>query len=301
MRSWRTVAPFVVGLALFALLGALNAARDFDLWRNYAFSGILLGAPVTWVLWRFDVRIPAYIQGVIVVGLLLHYGGGSLGSPDPYRMGLLGMHGINGAYHRFAMWDNLTHGAGIGAGAMAVAYLLELYQVRRGLGWSAPVVGGLAVLSALAAGVAVELYEYLGKTAFQTIDQGGYINTMTDLQFNILGALAGTAWAVTVNRTRFWQRIQQHWGHQAALPLGRPSPRLPPAMAGFIAFVFVPALATMAMAVRFIFQEVPAESDKALYDPALHLLLASALAGMAAAPLAAWGAGRRGRVQAEGS
>lgn len=286
-RSWRTVLPFIVGLACFAVLAAFNEARGFTLWRNYALSGVALGSPVTWVLWRLDVRVPAYMQWVIVAGLLLHYGGGSMGSPDPHQMGVLGLHGVNGAYHEWTWWDNLTHGVGMGAGAMAVAYLVEAAQVRRGLAWSAWTVGALAFAASLAAGVGVELYEYLGKAAFQTIDQGGYANTMRDLHFNVLGAAVGAVVAVALDRRRFAARIREHWGAGGATLAGQPwARRLPPGLAGLAAFCLPPAVATLALGLRFSLQPLPAD-DAAAYEAALQTLLWSAVAGVLAGPLTA--------------
>lgn len=283
--DWRTVMPFLVGLATFALLAALNHGRGFDLWRNYALSGLGLGGITTWVLYRYDVRVPHYIQWVIVIGLWLHYGGGSLGSPDPYRMGLLGYHGINGAYHVHTWWDNLTHFMGIGAGTMAIAYLLEAYQVRRGLAWSKLVVFALAVTAGLAAGVGVELYEYLGKAVFQTIDQGGYANTMMDLHFNLLGAVVGGALAVTIDRRRLAHDIAAHWGGQHAPRTDQPWPRrLPPAMAGFVAFVIPAAATTLFLAARFVIESTPVDEGHS-YDSALQVLLASAIVGTLSGPL----------------
>ena len=288
--DWRTVAPFLVGLACFALLAALNQARGFELWRNYALTGVVMGGTVTWLLYRWDVRIPRYIQGAIVTGMLLHYGGGSLGSPDPYRMGLLGYHGINGAYHVHSWWDNLTHFAGIGAGTMAIAYLLEAYQTRRGLAWNKRSLWLLSVVAGLASGVGVELYEYLGKTAFQTIDQGGYSNTMLDLVFNILGACAGGALAVTVDRRRFAVEIERHWGRPARTLQGRPlGERLPPAMMGFVWFVALPAGMSLWLAGHYL-ALLPGADLQGTYDGALQLLLGSAVAGLLLGPLAglAW-------------
>ncbi len=282
-RAWRSVATLIVGLALFALLAAFDQARGLALWRNYALSGVLLGTPVVAALWWYDVRLPVPIQLTIVAGLLLHYGGGSLAATDGFHMGLLGTHGVNGAYHVYGWWDNLTHGVGIGAGAMAVAYLLESYQLRRGLRWKAALVGLIALLSGLAVGVGVELYEYLGKAAFQTIDQGGYTNTMTDLQYNVLGAALGTLLAVTLDRTVSWGRIRARWAGAAAPPAPRGG-TVPPAMAGFVAFVTVPAVATLYLAARFMLQDVAAADEARLYDPALQFLAASAALGALAGP-----------------
>ncbi len=287
---WSTVAPFIAGLVCFALLAALDEARDFVLWRNYALTGVVLGGIVTYALYHWDVRVPRYIQWVIVAGMLLHYGGGSLGSPDPYRMGLFGYHGINGAYHVHGWWDNLTHFTGVGAGTMATAYLLEAYQTRRGLAWNKRSVWLLSVTTGLAMGVGVELYEYLGKTAFQTIDQGGYRNTMMDLVFNIYGATLGGALAVTIDRRRLAGEIERHWGRPAVTMEGRPlADRLPPAMMGFVAFVAVPAGMTLWLAAHYL-ALLPGADLQGTYDGALRLLLGSAIAGLVAGPVAglAW-------------
>ena len=293
--KWRTVAPFLAGLVVFALLAMLNQSRGFVLWHNYALTGVVLGGIVTSLLYRWDVRVPRYIQWVIVVALLLHYGGGSLGSPDPYRMGLLGYHGINGAYHVHTWWDNLTHFAGIGAGAMATAYLLEAYQTRRGLAWNKRSVWALSFTTGLAAGVGVELYEYLGKAAFQTIDQGGYRNTMLDLLFNIVGASVGSALAVTVDRRRLAKQIERHWGRRTATLAGRPwTDRVPPAMMGFIAFVAPAAAMTLWLAGHYL-TFLPGLDAQGTYDGALNLMLASAIAGVLIGPVTGLAWARRTR------
>ena len=272
---WQDVAPFVVGLVCFALVAAWDHARGLDLWRNYAISGILLGVPVVVAVARADLRIPYTIQGTIVLALLLHYVGGSLASPDPYTLGPLRMHGVNGAYHTFGWWDHLTHGMGIAAGAMGVHHILLVVNERRGLAWRGRHVALVALASALAAGVAVELYEYLGKTMFQTIDQGGYRNTARDLQFNLLGALAGTAVAM---------RLRQP-------PPARGPPRLPPGLAAFATFVAVPAAAALLLAVQAAWTPGNDHEDH-LYEGLLRSLVAAALLGVALAPVA-WAVRRR--------
>lgn len=286
-ERWRAVVPFVTGLAIFAALAAFNESRDFDLWRNYALSGVILGGGITWLMVHFDARVPAYIQWTIIGATLTHYGGGSLGSPDPYHMGLLGMHGINGAYHHFDWWDHLTHGVGIGASAMGLAYLFESYQTRRGLHWSASGLWIITMLAALTVGVAVELYEFLGKQAFQTIDQGGYENTMRDLHFNLIGAGVGATIAIVANRRRFQARILARW-QPATVAAGQHWwQRTTPFMVGLTTFTFVPAMTAVALGTRFFAQELPPD-DLALYDPALWTMTASVAAAMLLAPVAAW-------------
>lgn len=286
----RHIAVFLVGLGLFLALAIFNEMRGFELWRNYALSGFFMGVPIAYVLWRLDVRIPAYIQAVIMTGMLAHYVGGSLGSVpgEPYRMGLLGMHGVNGAYHVFNWWDHLTHGLGIGATAMGFAYLFDVYQLRRGLAWSSPVLWTTAVLAALTAGVGVELYEYLGKTAFQTIDQGGYENTMLDIWYNMLGASIGAGLAVTINRTAFRARINNQWSiPDEAHPGGTWLANLPSRMAGFLAFIAVPAATAAGLALHSLSVDAGAR-DLELYDPALQVMVAGAVVALAVLPLATW-------------
>jgi hypothetical protein len=56
----------------------------------------------------------------------------------------------------------------------------------------------------VAIGVAYEVYEFFGKTFFQTIDQGGYINTASDLVSDMLGAGLGVLFSHfydPINRT----------------------------------------------------------------------------------------------------
>ncbi len=288
--SIRHVAVFIGGLIAFLALAFFNELRGFDLWRNYALSGFFLGAPIVYALWRLDMRLPQYIQVAILVAMLAHYGGGSAGSVPgpPYRMGLFGMHGINGAYHVISWWDHLTHGLGIGATAMGFAYLFDVYQLRRGLGWQPMTLWGASVLAALTAGVGVELYEYLGKTAFQTIDQGGYENTMTDLWFNMLGASAGAGLAVSLNRTKFRRAIASHWSlPEDQEPTGTWLENLPSRMAGFLAFVTVPAATAVGLAVHSATVDRIA-NDLILYDPALQVMVWSAVFAVAAFPIAMW-------------
>ncbi len=281
----RHVLPFFVGLIVFAGLALFNDLRHFELWRNYALSGVIMGGISTYVIWRYDVRIPHYIQWVMVAGMFLHYGGGSLGSPDKFRMGLMGFHGVNGTYHVISWWDHLTHGVGIGASTMGIAYLLEVYQYRRRLDWPAWLLWGMSVLAGLAAGVGVELYEYLGKTWFQTIDQGGYINTMQDLHYNLLGAALGAGLAVSLNRTRFRERIESHWGKVGRVPPTYSSQLLPPSMTGFLGFVAIPAVTSLWLATWYLFRTIPPD-DSVLYDPALTIMTWSAAAAAVLGPLA---------------
>lgn len=281
-RDWRTVAPALAGLLLCIALAALNEARGFALWRNYALAGLFMGSMLTWLLWHKDLRVPHYIQWMIVVATMLHFGGGSTGSPVRGEEGLLGMRGINGAYHVFSWWDNLTHIAGTTAATLGFAYLLEGYQLRRRLGWRPGALFTFSVAAGLAVGVGVELYEYLGKTLFQTIDQGGYYNTMGDLVSNLVGTGLGATVGVAVNRTVFWERIQAQWGNQVSAPGW---PRMPATFVGALAFILPAAATSLFLAARFLILDLP-ETEEA-YEHALRILTRSAVTGAMAAPVAA--------------
>jgi hypothetical protein len=275
-RLW-DVAPFVTAICAFALLAVWNEARGLELWRNYALSGLMIGIPSTYAIAKADWRVPHYVQWAIVFALSLHYFGGSMASTDPFRLGLFRFHGVNGAYHTFDWWDHLTHGMGILASTMGIAYAIEIVNVRRGLAWKGWHVAVLAIMSGMAAGVGVELYEYGGKTFFQTIDQGGYRNTVSDLQYNLWGATVGAVVGVAANRVWFTQHIRDQY------PLAPKSdrPRLPGDLRAFVVFIAVPGIVSVVMALRGFW--VPGNDlDDALYEGLLRTLVGAAILGAAA-------------------
>ena len=57
-------------------------------------------------------------------------------------------------------------------------------------------VAGICFSLTVAIGVGYEVYEFFGKTVFLTIDQGGYLNTVSDLVSNLIGAGVGTLFAL---------------------------------------------------------------------------------------------------------
>jgi len=57
-------------------------------------------------------------------------------------------------------------------------------------------VAGICFSLTVAIGVGYEVYEFFGKTVFLTIDQGGYLNTASDLVSNLMGASVGTLFAL---------------------------------------------------------------------------------------------------------
>ncbi len=271
----------LAGVTAFAILGVINHVRDFTLWRNYCIAAVVMSMPIFAGLHLARVRVPYPTQAAVIAATAAHFVGGSAGSPGPHGTpGWFGLHGINGAYHVFGWWDHLTHGLGIGATTMGYAYLLDVYQGRRRLGWTAPQLAAMALVCGLATGVLVELYEYLGKTMFQTIDQGGYANTMTDLNFNLLGATLGALLATGNQRTRLRPHMEGVWGHSLAPP-GPWWARLPPTMAGLAAAAALVAAASFYHGMRFLFVE-PHDSIEA-YDQSLNsLTLVVLLAGLAA-------------------
>ncbi|MDA8728179.1 hypothetical protein N9M88_03595, partial [Euryarchaeota archaeon] len=103
--------------------------------------------------------------------------------------------GVNGMYHVHPWWDKLVHG--MNSTAIAIAWSLGWRRMSEHNGWqlSPRVVAFTAFSLGVAIGVAYEVYEFFGKTMFQTIDQGGYVNTATDLVSDMLGAGLGVLFA----------------------------------------------------------------------------------------------------------
>jgi hypothetical protein len=104
--------------------------------------------------------------------------------------------GVNGMYHVHAWWDELVHGTN--NAAIAIGWSLAWRRISNHNGWeiSPRMIAGICFSLTVAIGVGYEVYEFFGKTVFQTIDQGGYLNTATDLVSNLVGAVAGTMFAL---------------------------------------------------------------------------------------------------------
>lgn len=194
-------APLVAWLVSCILLAVWNYARGLNLWAGYNFGGVLMALFAMWLLWNGRVRMPALPLWIAYVATMLHFFGGSLGAADsgPGPFCLDGMtpgqwlcaDGVNGMYHVHPWWDKLVHGTN--STAIAIAWSLGWRRMSQHNGWnlSPRIVAFTAFSLSVAIGVAYEVYEFFGKTVFQTIDQGGYMNTATDLVSDITGAFLG--------------------------------------------------------------------------------------------------------------
>ncbi|MDA8530544.1 hypothetical protein N9K54_04355 [Candidatus Poseidonia alphae] len=153
------------------------------------------------ILWNGRVQMPALPLWIGYSATMLHFIGGSLGAADsgPGPFCFDGMQpgqwlcadGVNGMYHVHPWWDKLVHG--MNSTAIAIAWSLGWRRMSEHNGWqlSPGIVAFTAFSLSVAIGVAYEVYEFFGKTIFQTIDQGGYVNTATDLVSDMLGAGLG--------------------------------------------------------------------------------------------------------------
>ena len=157
------------------------------------------------ILWKGKAHIPALPLWIGYFATMLHFIGGSLGAADsgPGPFCFDGMQpgewlcadGVNGMYHIHPWWDKLVHS--MNSTAIAIAWSLGWRRMSEHNGWqlSPRVVAFTAFSLSVAIGVAYEVYEFFGKTMFQTIDQGGYVNTASDLVSDMLGAGLGVLFA----------------------------------------------------------------------------------------------------------
>ena len=175
------------------------------------------------ILWKGRAHIPALPLWIGYSATMLHFIGGSLGAADsgPGPFCFDGMQpgewlcadGVNGMYHVHPWWDKLVHG--MNSTAIAIAWSLGWRRMSEHNGWqlSPRVVAFTAFSLSVAIGVAYEVYEFFGKAIFQTIDQGGYVNTASDLVSDMLGAGLGVLF------THYYDPINKSSNKSGQLPL----------------------------------------------------------------------------------
>ena len=226
-RVWQTEvperAPLIVGVISCAMLSIWNLNRGLNLWAGYNFGGAMMALLALLILWKGRAHIPALPLWLGYSASMLHFFGGSLGAADsglgPFCFD--GMNpgewlcadGVNGMYHVHPWWDKLVHV--MNSTALAIAWSLGWRRMSEYNGWqlSPRVVAFTAFSLSVAIGVAYEVYEFFGKTFFQTIDQGGYVNTATDLVSDMLGAGLGVLF------THFYDPMNKTSDKSGQLPL----------------------------------------------------------------------------------
>ena len=194
-------APVMAWLISCLILTVWNLSRGLNLWAGYNFGGVLMALLAIYILWNGRIQMPALPLWIGYSATMLHFVGGSLGAadsgPGPFCFGgmqpgeWLCADGVNGMYHVHPWWDKVVHG--MNSTAIAIAWSFGWRRMSEHNGWqlSTGVVAFTAFSLSVAIGVAYEVYEFFGKTMFQTIDQGGYVNTATDLVSDMLGAALG--------------------------------------------------------------------------------------------------------------
>ena len=197
--------PLLAWLISCVILTFWNLSRGLNLWAGYNFGGALMALLALMILWKGKAHIPALPLWIGYFATMLHFVGGSLGAADsgPGPFCFDGMQpgewlcadGVNGMYHVHPWWDKLVHS--MNSTAIAIAWSLGWRRMSEHNGWqlSPRVVAFTAFSLSVAIGVAYEVYEFFGKTMFQTIDQGGYVNTASDLVSDMLGAGLGVLFA----------------------------------------------------------------------------------------------------------
>ena len=208
-RIWQTEiperAPLMAWLISCAILTVWNLSRGLNLWAGYNFGGAVMALLALLILWKGRAHIPAIPLWIGYFATMLHFVGGSLGAANggPGPLCFDGMQpgewlcadGVNGMYHVHPWWDKLVHS--MNSTAIAIAWSLGWRRMSQHNGWqlSPRVVAFTAFSLSVAIGVAYEVYEFFGKTFFQKIDQGGYVNTASDLVSDMLGAGLGVLFA----------------------------------------------------------------------------------------------------------
>lgn len=156
---------------------ALNLALANWLWAWYSTCGLIAAGTFWFLARRNQWPVPPRLVLWAGIPIGMHYLGGSLS-------GLHQIGGPNGLYYAFPWWDNVVHFLGAAAFAVIMAHLLQPRLQHRGL--TVLVAVALSVLG----GTFVELYEFANFAWLGTVDQGYYTNTMLDLYYNTLGAVA---------------------------------------------------------------------------------------------------------------
>ncbi len=188
--------PWRVGAVVLAVALLVNLLTGNTLWRNYTLVGIAVFLVLHHLHHRGSWHIPPRTALAMAIVGALHFLGGSLA-------GVHRVFGVNGLYYILPWWDNAAHALG-----GAAVWLLADAVLRQHLGGlqRRVVTSVAAVALAVLAGVVVELYEFAGFLLFGTVDQGFYTNTMLDLYYDLLGAVAA---AVAAHRWDAW------WGPEA--------------------------------------------------------------------------------------
>jgi hypothetical protein len=199
-------APLLAWLLSCTTLAIWNYSRGLYLWAGYNLGGAVMALMVISFMWSGRIRMPVLPLWIAYTTTLLHFLGGSLGAPDngPGPFCFDGMQpgewlcadGVNGMYHVHPWWDKLVHGTN--SAATAIGWSFAWRRVSNHNGWeiSPRMVAGISLSLTVAIGVGYEVYEFFGKTVFQTIDQGGYLNTASDLVSNLVGAGVGMMFAL---------------------------------------------------------------------------------------------------------
>ena len=199
-------APLLAWLLSCTILAIWNYSRGLYLWAGYNLGGAVMALLVISFMWSGRIRMPVLPLWIAYTTTMLHFLGGSLGAPGhgPGPFCFDGMQpgewlcadGVNGMYHVHAWWDELVHGTN--SATTAIGWSFAWRRVSNHNGWeiSPRMVAGICFSLTVAIGVGYEVYEFFGKTVFQTIDQGGYLNTASDLVSNLVGAWVGMMFAL---------------------------------------------------------------------------------------------------------
>jgi len=218
-------APLLAWLLSCTILAIWNYNRGLYLWAGYNLGGAVMALLVISFMWSGRIRMPVLPLWFAYIATMLHFFGGSLGAPDhgPGPFCFDGMQpgdwlcadGVNGMYHVHTWWDKWVHGSNSLAIGIGWSFAWRRMSDHNGWNLSPRMVAGISLSLSVAIGVGYEVYEFFGSTVFQTIDQGGYLNTASDIVSDLLGAGIGVIFAL------FYDPLNRDAPSVSATPLPR--------------------------------------------------------------------------------
>jgi len=156
--------------------------RDFDagVWSEYFLEGIFFALIAIFVTRKWTM--PVVPSLIAVAAWILHYLGGMMDW-----------------YHSIEWWDHLTHGLAHIIFVLFMFYAYEYLHKKKKVDIHPVLVFTIVTVMAAGLGALSEVREYSFSLFFGTLDQGGYSNTMQDINWNFIGASLALFYYIVLN------------------------------------------------------------------------------------------------------
>ena len=189
----------LIYVPVFTVIALRNLNFEFIL-----YVGVILVVGAWVVVKQRSIQFPpAVLWGLSVWGLL-HMAGGNL------RVGEDVLYGLQ-LIPIVLRYDQLVHAFGFGTATLLCCHLLHRYLKHPVEGWGT--LSFLIVMMGCGLGAMNEIVEFIAVKSFENTNVGGYDNTLWDLIFNLVGAVAATtylAWTrKAVARRRTSERSEE--------------------------------------------------------------------------------------------